>query len=163
MLQATRVGALSSSYDITLDGQPIARWHTSMWRVGGAFTLQGQRYDLRGNFWGSSFTMTDESGATVASATNPSRRRWTATVGDRQYEFRRRSWWRHHYDLVVENQVVGFVRRLSSWRSTVVADLPTMPLPAQVFALAVALTTWDTAAAGAAAAGGAAAVAIIAS
>jgi len=155
MLQATRVGAFSSSYDITLDGQPLTRWHKSMWRVGGSFTLQGQRYDLRSNVWGTSFTMTDQLGAVVATAANPNRRQWTIMVGPHRYEFRRRSWWRQHHDLIVNGRAVGSVRRPSAWRSTAVADLPTMPLAAQVFALVVALTAWDTAAAGAAAAGGA--------
>lgn len=157
MLQATRVGAFSSSYDITLDGQPLTRWHKSMWRVGGSFTLQGQRYDLRSNFWGTSFTMADQLGAVVATAANPNRRQWTIVVGPHRYEFRRRSWWRQHHDLIVNGRAVGSVHRPSAWRSTAVADLPTMPLAAQVFALVVALTTWDNAAAGAAASGATAA------
>jgi hypothetical protein len=147
MLQATRVGAFSSAYHITLDGQPITRWDKSMWRTGGSFTVGGQRYEVRSNVWGTSFTMTDQSGATVATAENPNRRQWTVTSGGRTHEFRRRSWWRQQYDLVVGGQVVGFVRRPSGWRSTAVAELPAMPLATQVFAVAVALTAWDAAAA----------------
>jgi hypothetical protein len=147
MLQATRVGVFSSAYDVTLDGQLVTRWDKSMWRTGGSFTVGRQRYEVRGKLMGSAYTMTDQSGATVATAKNPNRRQWTVAAGGRTYEFRRRSWWRQHYDLVVGDQAVGFVRRPSSWRSTAVAELPTMPLAAQVFAVAVALTTWDAAAA----------------
>lgn len=71
MLQAKRVGAFSSSYAITLDGQPVTRWDKSMWRTGGSFTVQGQRYEVSGGFWGTSFTMIDQSGTTVATAANP--------------------------------------------------------------------------------------------
>lgn len=147
MLQAIRVGAFSSDYDITLDGQVVTRWDKSMWRNRGSFTVQGQRYEVRTTFWNTTFTMIDQVGRTVATAANPNRRQWTVVTEGQSYEFHRRRWWRQHYDLVVGGQPVGFVRRPSGWRSTVVAELPTMPLPAQVFAIAVALTTWDAAAA----------------
>jgi hypothetical protein len=147
MLQATRVGLFSSAYDITLAGQLVTRWDKSMWRTGGSFTVGGQRYEVTGNVWGSTYTMKDQAGGVVATAANPNRRQWTVMVDGRDYEFRRRSWWRQHYDLIVGGQATGFVRRPSAWRSTAVAELPTMPLAAQVFAIAVALAAWEAAAA----------------
>jgi len=152
MLVATKDGGLSSAYDIAVDGQPVARWDGSVWRNGGSFTVQGQRYQVRGNLWGSEFTMTDGSGATVAAAGKVTRREWTVVTGGQTYQFRRPSWWRQRFDLLLGRQPVGFVRRPSSWRSTVQAELPTMPMAAQVFTVAVALTTWDAAAVAAGAA-----------
>lgn len=149
MLQATRVGAFSTAYDITIDGRTITRWDKSTWRSGGSFTVEGRRYEVRSNLWGSTYTMTDESGSPVASAANPNRRQWSVAAGSQTFEFRRRSWWRPQYDLFVGGQTVGFVRRPNSWRSATVAELPTMPLAVQVFAVAIALTTWDAAAVGA--------------
>ena len=72
MLQAIRAGAFSSAYDITLDGRLVTRWDRSMWRSRGSFTVQGQRYEVRANFWNTTFTMIDQAGRTVAS-TRPSR------------------------------------------------------------------------------------------
>jgi hypothetical protein len=153
VLQATRVSAWKSAYDITLDGRPIARWDRSVWRSGGSFTVESHQYQVRSNTWGSEYTMIDQAGNTVATAGKLSRRQWTVVSGGREYEFRRASWWRQQYDLVLAGQAVGFVRRPSGWRSTVEAQLPTMPLAAQIFTLAVALTTWDNATAAAVAAG----------
>lgn len=93
--------------------------------------------------------MTDLTGNPVATAGKVIRRQWTVVAGGREYGFRRTSWWRQQFDLLLDGRPAGFVRRPSGWRSTVEAELPTMPLPAQVFALAVALTTWDNAAAAA--------------
>jgi hypothetical protein len=155
VLQARRVSAWRSAYDITLDGHPVARWDRSAWRNGGSFTVQGQQYQVRSNVWGNDYTMTDQAGNTVATAGKLSRRQWTVITGGREYEFRRPSWWRQQYDLVLAGQPVGYVRRPSGWRSTVEAELPTMPLAAQIFTVAVALTVWDNAAAVAASTAGA--------
>lgn len=152
MLQATRVGTFSSSYDITVDGRVLTRWDKSTWRSGGSFTLDGRAYEVRSNVWGTAFTMTDQFGTTVAAATNPSHRQWSVESGGRTYQFRRRSWWRLEYELIVDGRVVGFLKRPSSWRSTAVAELPSLPLAVQVFALVVGLTVWDTAAVAATAA-----------
>ena len=147
MLRATRVGVFSPAYDITIDGRTVTRWDKSMWRTGGSFTVEGRRYEVRGNLWGSTYTLIDESGSPVATAANPNRRQWSVAAGGQTFEFRWRSWWRQQYDLVAGGQAVGFVRRPSGWRSTAVAELPTMPLAIQVFAVAIAVTTWDAAAA----------------
>lgn len=94
------------------------------------------------NTWGTTYTLTDRTGATVATSSNPNRRRWTIVAGDQTYEFHRRAWWRQHYELVAGGQAVGFIQR-PSLRAEATAQLPAMPLAIQVFALALALTTWD--------------------
>ena len=55
--------------------------------------------------------------------------------------------WRQEEELRAEGRAVGSVRRTSIWRGDAVADLPGVPLPVEVFVLAVVLTTWDSAAA----------------
>jgi hypothetical protein len=143
MLKATKVRRLSSTYDITADGRPVTRWEASVWRSAGTFTLEGRRYRVRSNAWGSQFTMTDEAGTTVATAGKVSRREWTVAMAGQTYAFRRPSWWRNQFDLVVNGQAVGGVRRISSWRTDVEANLPNLPLAAQVFTVGVALLTWE--------------------
>ncbi len=150
MLRATKVSAWSSAYELNLDGMPVTRWDPSWWRSGGSFTVQGQQYRVRSNAWGNEFTMTDLAGNTVATAGKVNRREWTVIAGGREYAFRRTSWWRHQFDLLLDGRRAGFVRRPSSWRSTVDAELAAMPLTAQIFTVAVALTTWDNANAAAA-------------
>jgi hypothetical protein len=148
MLRATRVGTFSSAYDITVDGQPVTRWDASWWRSGGSFTIDGQRYDVRGNLWGSEFSMTDQSGMTVATAGKLLRREWTVAMPPRTYVFRRGPWWRHHFDLLRDGRPAGYIRRPSAWRSDTEAELSTLPLAVQIFAIGIALTVWDAAASG---------------
>jgi hypothetical protein len=143
MLEARRAGAFSARYDIMLDGRPLTRWDGSWWRSGGAFTLDGQRYEVSSNLWGSEFTLSDQAGGVVASAGKLGRRNWALLAGGRTYQFRRASWWRQQEDLVLDDRPVGSVRSTSVWRGTAQADLPGLALPAQVFALAIVLTMWD--------------------
>jgi hypothetical protein len=150
MLQATPVGMLSAAYEISRDGMPVARWDAKRWRSGGFFSLDGERYEVRGNIWGNEFTMTDSRGATVASAGKVSRRQWTVVCGRDTYQFQRPSIWRQRFDLVLGGTTAGFVRRPSGWRRDVEADLPTLPSAAQVFTLVVAITVWDAASSAAA-------------
>ncbi len=62
------------------------------------------------------------------------------------YEFRRTSLWGNEQELLSAGQRVGYVKKTSVWRSGAVAELPGMPVPAQVFAFAVGLTMWARAA-----------------
>lgn len=61
----------------------------------------------------------------------------------RTYEFRRASLWRREEALYAGGERVGSVKRSSLWRSTATAELPGLPLPVQLFVLAVVLTMWD--------------------
>ena len=138
-----------NSYDITLDGRPLARWDGSSWKAGGTLELDGRRYHVRSNMWASTYRMADGDGATVATAHRVGRRSWTVEADGVGYSFRRPSVWRHEEELLSEGRRVGSVRRNSIWRSDTVADLPGLPVPVQVFVLAVVLTMWDQAAAAA--------------
>jgi hypothetical protein len=143
MLHAKKPAFWRNRYEITADGQPIATWDGSMWRNGGRFELDGLRYEVRGNMWGSRYGMAAEDGSPVAAADRVGRKKWTVEAAGRNYEFRRASMWRHEEELLSGGRSVGSVRRTSVWRSDATADLPELPLPVQIFVLVVVLTTWD--------------------
>jgi hypothetical protein len=154
MLNAEKPSVWRSSYDISEDGRHIARWEPSWWKSGGAFKLDGLRYGVRGNAWGSRFDLIGPLGEPLASARRVGRKRWAVDADDRTYQFRRASIWRQDQELVLDGRAVGYVRRPSAWRSSAVADLPSLPLPVQVFVVCVVLAMWNAAAASAAGASG---------
>jgi hypothetical protein len=143
MLCATKVGFWKNRYEITADGLPLATWDGSMWQIGGRFELDGRHYEVRSNLWGSKYGMVTENGTVVASANRVGRRRWTVEAAGRTYEFRRASIWRPEEELYSEGRRVGVIKRVSIWRRDAVADLPGVPVPVQIFMLAVVLTRWD--------------------
>lgn len=157
MLLATKTSIWSNSYDIAADGHQVARWNGSFWKTGGTFELEGQRYFVSGNMWGSKYGMARENGAPLATADHVGRKRWTVEADGRAYQFQRASMWRHEQELHSGGQRVGSVKRTSVWRSDVVAELPGLPQPVQIFVLVVVLTMWDRADASSAAGGSTAA------
>jgi hypothetical protein len=153
MLFAKKVGFWRNSYEIANDGQFIARWEKSHWKSGGTFELDGRRFEVHGNLWGSKYGMVTSDGIPVASADRVGRKRWMVDAGGRIFEFQRASMWRHEETLLSDGREVGSVRRASMWRGDTVADLPGLPLEVQIFVLVVVLTKWDAAAASAASSG----------
>jgi hypothetical protein len=153
MVKATKVGVWSNNYHIDLDGSRVTTWDGSNWQAGGTFSLDGRPYRVRSNAWETEYMMTDGAGTVLAAAGKMGRREWTVTAGGQTYRFRRPSVWRHEERLVAGDQEVGSIRRTSMWRNDVEADLPGLPIPVQIFTVAVVLTRWDReAAAGAVAA-----------
>ncbi len=100
----------------------------------------------RKSTWSSSYALVADDGTTVASAQRVGRRDWTVEADRVVHQFRRASVWRQEEQLTIGGQQVGSVRRTSTWSSEAVADLPGMPPVVAVFAVAVALSTWDIAA-----------------
>lgn len=90
--------------------------------------------------------MVTEDGTVVASADRVGRTRWTVKADDRLYTFQRASIWRQEQILCSEDRQVDSIKRTSIWP----ADLLSLSLPVQTFALAVVLTMWDAAAVAAA-------------
>ncbi len=88
--------------------------------------------------------MVSENGTPVASANHVGRKRWTVEADGKTFEFHRASIWKHEQELRAEGRRVGSVKRQSIWRGDAVADLPGLPLPVQIFVLAVVLTMWDS-------------------
>jgi hypothetical protein len=140
MLQATR-GGFRLTYTITNDGVFVTRWSAKLFGRG-TFVLADGGYTTKARILGSEFMLIDPYGRQLAVASNPYRRQWTVTAGTQGYVFHRPSWWRQHLDLVVGGQPVGFIQRPSLY-GTAVAELPMMPLAVQVFALVLALYSWD--------------------
>jgi hypothetical protein len=150
MVEAKRRSAWRRSYDLTLDGRPVARWDSSYWKSSGTIEVDGRRFRMRGNAWGTKFTMADEMGGVVATADRVGRKQWTVEAGGRTFHFRRASLWNDTQHLYDGDEPVGHVRRTSWWRGDVAADLPGLPLPVQVFVIGVVITMWDAQAAAAA-------------
>jgi hypothetical protein len=151
MLQARKVSIWKDRYAISADGRQIAVWDGSMWTSGGRFELDGRRYEVRGKLWGRKFGLLGQDGATIAVADRVGSSRWTVQAAGRTYEFRRASLWRDEQELRGDGRRLGSVRRASIWRREAVVDLPGVPLPVQIFVLAVVLTIWDWSSGGAAA------------
>jgi len=138
-------------YDIMAGGVSFATWDESSWKPGGTVELEGRRYEVRANMWGSTYGMVDQDGRAIASTNRVGRKNWTVEADGRTYKFHRASLWRQEEELHLEGRPVGSVKRKSMWRGDAVADLRGLPLPVQVFVLAVVLTMWDSSAAAAAA------------
>ncbi|GAA0947430.1 hypothetical protein [Virgisporangium aurantiacum] len=149
MLEATKAGVFSRSYDIAVDGRRVASWSGRFWRNGGDITLGGQAYRVEATTFTNRFTMTDAAGRTVATAEKAGRKHWTVVADGRPHRFRRTSIWGNRQDLLVGDQAVGSIRRTSMWSGRVEAELPTLSLPAQIFVVGVMITTWDNQAAAA--------------
>jgi hypothetical protein len=149
MLEATKAGVFSRTYDITLDGRRVAAWSRRLWRNGGDITLGGQTYRVDATTFTNRFTMTDAAGRTVATAEKAGRKHWTVVADGKPHRFRRASIWGNQQDLLVGDQPVGSVRRTSMWSGRVEANLPTLSLSAQIFVMGVMITTWDRQAAAA--------------
>lgn len=144
MLEARKTGVFKGHYEIVVDGRPVTTWEKSMWRNGGTFHLDGHRYEVRANAWGTRYTLTRDD-ATMATAERVGRKRWSVDVGGHVHEFQRASMWRSEESLLRDGRPVGYIKRPSIWRSDAVADLPGLPVPVQIFALSVTLAKWDTA------------------
>lgn len=151
MLKARRTSFWRSRYEITARGRVVATWDDAFWRSGGDFELDGQRYQVRGNVWGNRYGMTDAAGQRVAAADRVGRKRWTVEAGGETYHFQRASFFGNAQELHAGGRRVGSIRRTGFWRGDVVADLPGLPLPVQIFVLGVVITMWDQQAAAAAA------------
>lgn len=153
MLTARKASFWRNVYEIGVDDRVITTWSGSFWRSGGDFELDGESYRVRSSVTGRSFTMTDAGGRTVASASRVGRKRWTVDADGHLYHFRRTSFWSGDQELHDDAGRRGDIRRTGFWRTGVVADLPGLAPPVQVFVLGVVITMWNNEQA--AAAGGA--------
>ncbi|TWP50757.1 hypothetical protein FKR81_19320 [Lentzea tibetensis] len=142
MLEAKRVSLFRNRYELAADGMPLASWDGRFWSTGGTLELDGRRFDVKASPMGRRYQMTDETGAVVAEADRVGRKDWTVTADGRTYRFQRAAWWSTAQQLLSDGQPVGSVRRVGPLSSNAVAELPTLPLPTQVFVVAVVLTLW---------------------
>jgi hypothetical protein len=147
MMEARRTSAWRNDYEFTAEGRPLAVFNGSLWRGGGALVVDGRRYEVRSTAWATSYTLVDEAGAVVATATRVGRKDWSIDAERVTYAFRRSSMWSLEQEHVVQGMPMGTIRRTSMWRGDAVADLPRLPPLVALFAVTVVLTTWDVAAA----------------
>jgi hypothetical protein len=151
MLEARKASLWNRTYNITVDGVSVVTWKGSLWKSGGQFEVGGRRYRVTSNTFATGYQMVDEAaGVVAAAAKRVGRKNWTVEAEGRTHQFRRASMWREEQELLVDGRRVGSVRRPSVWRTTAIADLPTLPLATQIFVLCVVLTMWDNNAAAAA-------------
>jgi hypothetical protein len=144
VLRASRMGLLSTRYEIAQDGTPLCVWKPSAFIGGGSFVLDGCRYDVaRGGWSWRRFRLVDERGDLVALADGVGRAEWTLDTDGVTHSFERPSLIRHEHVLTVAGSPVGTVRRVSAWRGEAEADLPGLPVPVQVFVLVSLLGVWD--------------------
>ena len=149
MLRASRVGLLSTRYEITCDDTPVCTWKPSAFFGGGSFVLDGRQYEVtRGGWTGRRYRLFDDAGGLVALADGVGRLTWTLEVKDNggeptRHTFERPSPWRRDQALVVDGAPTGTVRRTSAWWGEAEAELPGLPLPVQVFVLVSLLGVWD--------------------
>ena len=148
MMLAHRTSAWRGDYEVLVEGQPLATYARSAWRGGGVLEVDGRSYQVRSNAWGTDYSLAEEGGAAIASAQRVGRKEWAVDAEGVTYRFRRASVWRLEHDLLVQGVRVGSVRGTSLWRGDVEADLPGLPPLVALFALAVAVTTWELAATG---------------
>ncbi|WP_327003620.1 hypothetical protein OHA72_52595 [Dactylosporangium sp. NBC_01737] len=153
MLIAKRTSVWRTRYQVSQDGHLVAAWDGSLWRSGGDLNVAGQGFQVRGNAWGSRFSMLDKAGGVVAAADRVGRKRWTVAAGGVTYHFQRASIWSQAQELYADGRKVGSVRKTSVWGSDIAVDLPGVPLPVQVFVLGVLVTMWQAQASAAGAAG----------
>jgi len=149
VLEAKRAGFWKGDYELSADGRPLTVWNARVWRGGGTFDLEGRRYEVRAVRFGSRYEFRDQTGMPLAVANRVGRKRWNVEAEGRTYTFERASLWRSEERLVVDGRPAGTIRRLGTFRSEAVADLPGLSLPLQVFVFTVVLSAWDAAAAAA--------------
>jgi len=156
-MEARKLSVWKSRYLVTDRGREIATWDRSVWKSGGEFLLDGRRFQVRSNGWGNKYTMTDDTGAVLASADRVGRKRWTVSAGGQTFQFRRKSFWTSEEELVLGDTRVGSVRKTSLWGNTIEVELPTLTPALQLFVLGVVISKWEaeSAAAAASSAGGA--------
>lgn len=142
MLTAEKMGMWRGRYQIAADGRPIAVWDSSWWRNGGDFDIDGHRFQVRSNTWGTKYHLLDEANNEIAQVERAGRKHWTVQTAGRTYEFRRASMFGHHQELLADGVKKGSLRRTSAWSGTVEADLPGMPLPIQIFVVGVQIAIW---------------------
>ena len=144
MLRASRVGLLSTRYEISHDEVVLCTWKPSAFFGGGAFVLDGRCFEVtRGGWTGRRYRLLDETGEAVAVADGVGRLAWTLQTGGATHDFERTALFRNEHVLRADGEPAGTVRRTSAWFGEAEADLPGLPLPVQVFVLVSLLSVWD--------------------
>jgi hypothetical protein len=137
MLTARRAGVWTMRLEIDEDGAPITVWKAGGWGGPGGFELAGRPYVISSTFLGSRYLLNSEPAEPVAEAHRPGSRRWTLRVEGQEHHFHRPFLGGGEHRLLVGGEPVGYVRKGGFRDPGLHAELPGIPLSAQVFVLVV--------------------------
>ena len=108
--------------------------------------MDGRPFEVRSNLWASSYSLVADDGSLVATANRVGRKECTVEAGTAYPHVPAGVRVATRGGATSVGQRVGSIKRTSVWGGDAVADLPGLPAPVAVFALAVVLTSWDLAA-----------------
>jgi hypothetical protein len=151
MIEIKRQRFFGRTYQVALDGTPVAEWSGRTWRTGGEVRLGGEVLRLRMAHRGRSFEMT--SGGQVRASAERSGREWVVVGEGQEYRLGRPTLFSGRRRLLHGGRTIGEFRHLRPGGLT--ADLPGVSPTVQVFTGLLVLTLWQRQAAATAAAGGA--------
>jgi len=137
MLRARSAGVWTARMEVEQDGSPVTVWKDGGWGGPGGFELDGHRYVISSTFLGSRYLLNSALNEPVAEVQRPGSRRWTLLVDGRSHHFHRPFMGGGEHRLLVDGEQVGYVRKGGFRHPGLQAELPGIPLPAQVFALVV--------------------------
>lgn len=143
VIEARHARGWQGRAEISVDGHRIATWEQSLWGAGGTFGLDGCRFRVHVNVIAGSAHLTRAGGVRVATASGIGRSTWTIEADGTTHHFRRAAPWRREQRLHEAGHTLGWIRPKGLWRGDAAGDLPGMPLATQVFALTLAITTWN--------------------
>lgn len=144
MIQARKPRLWDGRYDLLEDGRWVATWEKSLWATGGRFALGGRSFTMRANLLVDEASLVEGGGRQVATAHGLGRKHWTIEADGTVYHFSRAAPWRREEQLHDRGRRVGSVKRTNIWRGDAEANLPGLPRVVEVFAIAVALTRWES-------------------
>ena len=144
VIEARKLSLWNDRYDLIEDGRRVATWERSLWTTGGALELGGRRFTVRANLLGGESTMGEVGGPAIATAHGICRKNWTIDADGTTYHFRRAGLGRPEERLHDRGRRLGSVRRTGLWRGDAAADLPGLPRVVEVFAIALALSRWES-------------------
>jgi hypothetical protein len=144
VIEARKLRLWDGRYDLLEDGRWVGTWERSHWTTGGRIELAGRNLTVRANPLDGESSLTEAGGRRVATAHGLGRRHWTIESEGMTYHFSRVAPWRHEERLYDQGRRLGSVRRTHLWRGDAAADLPGLPRVVEVFAVAVALTRWES-------------------
>jgi len=144
VIEARKLRLWDGRYNLVEEGLCVATWEKSHWATGGRFALGGRSFTVRANLLGDEATLTQSGGRQIATAHGFIRKNWTIEADGTVYHFSRAAPWRREEKLHDGGRRLGSVRRTSAWRGDAAADLPGLQRVVEVFAIAMALTRWES-------------------
>ena len=144
MIQARKRRLWDGRYDLLEDGRKVATWEHSRWATGGRFELEGRSFTVRADLLADEASLTEPGGRQIATLRGFRRKHWSIEAAGTTYHFSRAAPWRHEERLHDGGRALGTVKRTTIWRGDAEADLQGLPRVVEVFAVAMALSRWQS-------------------